>query len=65
MAKIVHNNARNTKICLTLFELNNGYYFNMFCRKNIVFCFCSKTADKLAIKFEKLLVICDKNFHYA
>lgn len=47
------------------FKLKFGYHLYVFFKKNNNHCSYFKTADKLAAKLLKLLVVCYKNFYYA
>ena len=65
MAKFVNNNAKNTSIGYTLFELNCGYLFRVSVQKGIDPCSQSKTVDKLPIDLQELMIVSWKNFHHA
>ena len=47
-----------------LFKLNCGYYSYIFFEENTNFHFWSKTADKLLVKLQKLMIICWKNLYH-
>ena len=63
--KFAYNNAKNTSIGHTLFELNCGYHLCISYKKNIDLPFKSKLADKLLSKLWELMLVCCENFHHA
>ena len=62
MAKFAYNNAKNTNTGYTPFELNYSFYFWAFYKKDINPWSQSKSANKLATKLRKLMIVCRENF---
>lgn len=65
IAKFVYNYAKNVNINFTPFQLNCSYHSRMFFEKNIDFCPRLKPVNKLALKLQQLLIVCQKNLYYA
>ena len=65
MVKFAYNNAKNSSTAHTFFELNCGYYLQLFYKKDIDPRSKSKSADELLIKLQELITVCLKNIHYA
>ena len=65
MAKFVYNNAKNTSTGHTPFELNYGYHPWMSYKKDVDPRSQSKSADKLSTELRELMIVCQKNLHYA
>ena len=47
-----------------LFKLNYRYYLQMFVKKDVNFCFKSKSANKLSAKLKKLINVCKTYYYY-
>ena len=58
MAEFANNNAKNTSTSYMPFELNCGFYPQVFFKNDVDFCFRSCSADKLAKELRKLMNIC-------
>lgn len=65
MAKFAYNNAKNTSISHTLFELNCGNHPNVSYKKDINPCFKTKSVNKLVTKLKILMIVYKKNFYLA
>ena len=65
MAEFVYNNAKNASTGHTPFELNCGYYPQMWYKENIDPRSQSKSADKLSAELKELMIICQKNLCHA
>lgn len=65
MGKFAYNNVKNASNNHIQFQLNCGYYLRVFFKKDTNSCSCSKIADKLAAKLQKLLAACCENLHHA
>ena len=64
MAKFAYNNTKNTSTSHISFELNCGYYFQVFYKKNIKPRSKLKSVDKLLEELQKLMTICYKNLYH-
>ena len=64
MAKFAYNNAKNTSIGHTPFELNCGYHLRVSFEKNIDPRSRSCSANKLAEKLRELMKVCCQNLLY-
>lgn len=64
MAKFMYNNAKNTSCSYTAFELNCGYYLQMFYKKNVNLRFKSNSANELLAKLKELMFVYRKNLYY-
>lgn len=64
MSEFGYNNIKNTNIGHISFELNRDYYLQASYKKDINFCFQLKSANKLANKVKKLMVIYKKNLQH-
>ena len=65
MAEFAYNNARNASISHMPFELNCGYYSQVLYEKNVDPYSKSKLADKLSAELRELIIVYQKNLHYA
>ena len=65
IAKFAYNNAKNASTGHTPFKLNCGYHLCVSFKEETDPHSWSKTADKLLIKLQELITICQKNLHYA
>ena len=61
MAEFAYNNAKNANTSHTPFELNCGFYPQVFFKDDVDSC----SADKLAKKLRELIDICQQNLLYA
>lgn len=64
MIKFFYNNTKNKNIGFIFFKLNYCYYFWMLYKTNNNFHYLFKTADKLLVNLEELIIICKKNLNY-
>ncbi len=55
IAKFTYNNVKNANIDYISFELNYGFYFQTFYKKDVNLSFQLKSADKLVNKLKKLI----------
>lgn len=64
MAKFAYDNSKNASIGYVPFKLNCNYYLQILFKKNVnpQSQSQSKTANKLAAKLQKLIIIFCKNF---
>lgn len=62
MAEFAYNNAKNTSTSYTSFELNCGFYFQVWNKKYVDLCSKSKAVDVLATQLRKLTNICQENY---
>ena len=60
MAEFAYNNAKNASINHMLFKLNCDYYSCVSFKKNINFCFRSKSANKFLAELQNLMIVCQK-----
>ena len=58
MIEFVYNNANNTNTGHIFFELNCGYYSQVFFEDNVNFCSKSYSTNELAKKLRELIDIC-------
>ena len=65
IAKFTYNNARNTSIGHTLFELNCNYHPRMLYEEKVDPYSKSKSANKLSAELRKLMIVCRENFYHA
>ena len=65
MAEFAYNNAKNTSIGYTPFELNCGYHPCVSFKEDIDPRFRSKTADKLLAELQELITVCRQNLYHA
>ena len=65
MTKFAYNNAKNTDIGHTPFELNCGYHPRMSYEEEVDPCSKSKSADKLSAKLRELMIVCQEKPYYA
>lgn len=61
MAKFVYNNAKNTNISHTFFELKSGYHLYIFYEEDVNLQSQLKLAKELANKLKDLMTIYKKN----
>ena len=61
MAEFTYNNAKNANTGLTPFELNYGFYPQVFFEDDIDLCSRSCFANKLVKELKKLMDICQQN----
>ena len=64
MVKFANNNTKNASTSHMPFKLNCGYYFRVFFEKDNNSCSQLKPANKLSIKLQELITICQKNLHH-
>ena len=65
MAEFAYNNAKNTSIGHTHFELNYGYHPRISYKEKVDPCFKLKSAAKLLTELRKLIFVCRENLHHA
>ena len=65
IAEFAYNNAKNTSIDHTSFELNCGFYSRSFYKKEVDLPSRSRTAYALAKELRDLMSVCRKNFQHA
>ena len=65
MAILAYNNAKNASTGHTLFELNSGYHPQISYKGDVDPRSQSKSADKLSGELGELMIVCQKNLHYA
>ena len=65
MADFAYNNARNTSISYTPFNLNFGYNPWVSYKEDVDLCSQSKLAGELLAKPRELMIVCQKNLHHA
>ena len=65
IAKFVDDNVKNIRTGYTSFELNCGYDFCVFFKKNTIFYSWSKIAKKISSKLRKMITIYLKNLYHA
>ena len=65
MAKFAYNNAKNSSIGHTSFELNYWYYPQMFYKENINPRCNSKSTDELSSELQEPMTVCQENSHHA
>ena len=65
MAEFAYNNAKNTSIGYTPFELNCGYYLRMSYEEDVDPRSQSKPADELLAELRELMIICQENLYHA
>ena len=65
MAEFAYNNARNASTSHRSFELNYGYHPRMSYKEDVNPRWQSNSADELSVKLRKLMIVCQKNLHYA
>lgn len=63
MAKFVYKNTKNSNNNCTHFELDCGYHLCVFFKKNKNSHFYLKTADKLVVQLQQLLIVYYENFY--
>ena len=64
MAKFAYNNVKNASTSHTFFEPNYDYHFYVFFEEDTNFRSQSKTTDKLSIKLQELMTVCQENLHH-
>ena len=64
MAKFAHNNVKNVSTGHTPFKLNCGYHLWTSYEEDIDLRSQSKSAEKLANKLKRLMIVCKKNFQH-
>ena len=64
MAKFAYNNVKNASIGYTPFKLNYDYYSKALFKEDTDLCFKSKSADKLLVEFQELIIVCRKNIYH-
>ncbi len=65
MAEFAYNNAKNTSIGHTSFELNCSFHPRASYKKDVDLRSQSKSADKLATKLKELVAVCRENLQHA
>ena len=65
MAEFAYNNAQNTSIGHTPFELNCSYHPQMSYEEVVDPRSKLKSADKLSAELRELMFVCRKNLHHA
>ena len=65
MAKFAYNDAKNASTSQTSFKLNCGYYQRNSFEKDTNPRFQSKTADKLSVELQELIIVYWENLYYA
>ena len=65
MAEFAYNNAKNSSIDHTPFELNCGYYLCVSFEEDTDPRFQSKSADKLSAELRDLMTVYQENLHNA
>ena len=65
MAEFAYNNTKNANIGHMPFELNYNYYPWMSYKEKVSLCSKSKSANKLLVELNELIIIYQKNLHYA
>ena len=65
MAEFAYNNAKNTNISHTLFELNCGYHPCVSFEKNTNSRSQSKTVEELSSKLRELMTVYCENLYHA
>ena len=65
MTKFAYNNAKNTSMDHTSFELNCNYHPQTPYKEDVNPCSQSKSADERAIKLKKLMTVWKQNFQHA
>lgn len=64
MVEFDYNNAKNTKICHTFFELNCDYHPQTSDKKDLDLYSLSKSANKLVTKLRKQMIVGKKNLQH-
>ena len=64
ITEFAYNNAKNTSIGYTPFELNYGYHPWMSCKKNIDPYSKLKSANELLSELWEVMLVCEKNLYY-
>ena len=64
MAEFAYNNAKNTSIGHTLFELNCGYYPRMSYKEEVEFSSKAKLAAELSAELRELMIVCRENIYH-
>ena len=65
MAEFAYNNAKNTNMSYTPFELKSRYHPYVFYKMNVNSRSKSKSANKLTKKLENLIAVYRKNLQHA
>ena len=65
MAEFAYNNAKNTSIGHTPFELNCGYHLWMSYKEDVNPHSQSKSANELSAGLRDLMIVCQENLHHA
>ena len=65
MGKFAYNNAKNSSIGHTPFQLNCGYHPCVFFEKDTNPRFRSKSADELSAELRDLISVCWEKLHHA
>ena len=65
MAKFTYNNVKNASTGHISFKLNFVFYLQMLYEAKVDSCFKFKSADEISAKLRELMIIFQKNLHYA
>ena len=65
MAEFTYNNAKNASSGHTPFKLNCGFYPWMLYEEDVDLRSQFKSADELSAELRELMIVCQKNLHYA
>ena len=65
MTKFAYNNTKNASTGHTPFELNCEYHSQLSYKENINPYSKSKSADKLSVKLQELMTVCQEKILYA
>ena len=65
IVEFAYNNAKNTSIGHTPFELNYSYHPQMLYKEDVNSRSQFKSADKLSVELRELMIVCCKNLHHA
>ncbi len=65
IVEFAYNNAKNTNIGHTLFELNYSYHPSVFFKEDVDFHLISCSANELTEKLRELIEVCCQNLLYA
>ena len=65
MAEFAYNNAKNASTGHTPFELNCSYHPWMSYKEEVNPHSKLKSTDELSVELRELMIVCQKNLHYA
>ena len=65
MAKFAYNNTKNANTSHTFLQLNCSYHPHVSFKKNTNLHSQLKTTNKLSAELQKLMIVCQDNFHHA